>query len=76
MIPASIDCHGKPSRSSSVFNKTAYSSEVRAATVWIRQCAASSSSRNTPSTVFVFPTSTASNVVIFAWMVARQRRGA
>ena len=37
MIPASILFQGKPSRSSSVFNNTAYSSEVRAATVWMRQ---------------------------------------
>src|SRR5204862_2786722 len=64
MIPALIERHGKPSMSSSVLISTAYSSEVRSATVWIRQCAASSPSRNTPSTVFVFPTSTASSAVI------------
>ena len=34
--------------SSSVLSSTAYSSDVRSATVWIRQCAASSPSRNTP----------------------------
>lgn len=65
MIPASIERHGNPSMSSSVFSSTAYSSEVRAATVWIRQLAASVPSRNTPSTVFVFPTSTAHSTVIW-----------
>src|SRR5882757_7956708 len=64
MMPASIICHEKPSISSKVLSNTAYSSEVRAATVWIRQCATSSPSRNTPSTVFVFPTSTAKSAVI------------
>src|SRR5688500_11749833 len=65
MMPAVIARHASPSMSSSVFSSTAYSSDVRAATVWMRQCAASSPfSRNTPSTVFVFPTSTASNAVI------------
>src|SRR6185295_6118823 len=64
MIPALIDFHGKPFMSSKVLSSTAYSSAVRSATVWIRQWAASSPSRNTPRTVFVFPTSTASSAVI------------
>src|SRR5215470_12902919 len=64
MIPASTERHGIPSMSSSVLMRTAYSSDVRSATVWIRQCATRSASRNTPITVFVFPTSTASSVVM------------
>src|SRR5438105_4049902 len=64
MIPASIDFLGNSSRSSSVLSSTAYSSEVRPAIVWIRQCATSSPPANTPITVLVLPTSTASSAVI------------
>src|SRR5690349_2335004 len=64
MIPASIAPHSLSSSSSSVATVTAYSSDVLSATVRIRQCATSSPSRKTPSTVFVLPTSTASSVVI------------
>ena len=65
MMPASMLFHGKPSRSSSVFEQhRVLVADVRCAIVWMRQCATSSPSRNTPSTVLVFPTSTARSVVI------------
>src|SRR4051794_11399308 len=63
-IPAPIVFQSKPSKSSNVFTSTPYSSEVRAAIVWMRQCATRLPSRNTPTTVFVLPTSTASSGVV------------
>ena len=65
-MPASRLPQAKPCSSSNDRTRTASSSDVRPALVSIRKWATRSAPRNTPSTVFVLPTSTASRQVIAA----------
>src|SRR5919202_179597 len=70
---AVIDLKSRPASAKRLRACTPYSSIVRARSVVRRQCQARYSSSNTPSDVFVFPTSITSNIRLSSSQVKQYR---